>query len=77
MIEIGLKIPKLWTFLCTHTSAGQQRIMVILRRFSIFNKKKTTKAIAMMKLFIISFGPNPRIVAKFQTDRFRTFGENL
>ena len=30
-----------------------------------------------MKLFPISFGPNPRIVAKFQTDRFRTFGENL
>ena len=29
-----------------------------------------------MKVFIISFGPNPRIVAKFQTDRFRTFGEN-
>ena len=29
-----------------------------------------------MKLFIISFGPNPRIVAKFQTDRSRTFGEN-
>ena len=26
--------------------------------------------------FIISFGPNPRIVAKFQTHRFRTFGEN-
>ena len=30
-----------------------------------------------MKVYIISFGPNPRIVAKFQTDRFRTFGENL
>ena len=30
----------------------------------------------MMKLSIISFGPNPRIVAKFQTDRFRTFREN-
>ena len=30
----------------------------------------------MVKLSIISFGPNPRIVAKFQTDRFRTFGEN-
>ena len=29
-----------------------------------------------MKVFIISFGPNPRIVAKFQTDRSRTFGEN-
>ena len=29
-----------------------------------------------MKVFIISFGPNPRIVAKFQTHRFRTFGEN-
>ena len=29
-----------------------------------------------MKVFIISFGPNPRVVAKFQTDRFRTFGEN-
>ena len=23
-----------------------------------------------MKVFIVSFGPNPRIVAKFQTDRF-------
>ena len=30
-----------------------------------------------MKLIIISFGPNTRIVAKFQTDRFRTLGENL
>ena len=30
-----------------------------------------------MKLFIISFGTNPRIMAKFQTDRFGTFGENL
>ena len=29
-----------------------------------------------MKLSIISFGPNSRIAAKFQTDRFRTFGEN-
>jgi len=29
-----------------------------------------------MKLFIISFGPNPRIVANFQTDWFRIFGEN-
>ena len=29
-----------------------------------------------MKLSIISFWPDPRIVAKFQTDRFRTFGEN-
>ena len=29
-----------------------------------------------MKGFIVSFGPNPRIVAKFQTHRFRTFGEN-
>ena len=29
-----------------------------------------------MKLFAISFGTNPRILAKFQTDRFRTFGEN-
>ena len=37
--------------------------------------KKTIKAIAM-KLSIISFGPNSRIVAKFQTDRLRTFGEN-
>ena len=47
----------------------------LLRRFLIFNYK-TTKAIAM-KVFIISFGPNPRILAKLQTDRFRTFGENL
>jgi len=29
-----------------------------------------------MKLSIVSFDTNPRIVAKFQTDRFRTFGEN-
>ena len=29
-----------------------------------------------MKVFIISFGTNPHIVAKFQTDRFRTFEEN-
>ena len=29
-----------------------------------------------MKLFIISFGTNSRIVAKFQTDRLWTFGEN-
>ena len=29
-----------------------------------------------MKVFIVSFGPNPRIVAKFQTHRFRTFGKN-
>ena len=29
-----------------------------------------------MKVFIVSFGPNPRVVAKFQTDRFRSFGEN-
>ena len=29
-----------------------------------------------MKLSIISFGSNSRIVAKFKTDRFRTFGEN-
>ena len=29
-----------------------------------------------MKLSIISFRPNPRIVAKFQTDRLRTFWEN-
>jgi hypothetical protein len=29
-----------------------------------------------MKLSIVSFGPNSRIVAKFRTDRFRTFGEN-
>ena len=29
-----------------------------------------------MKLSIISFGPNPRIVAKFQTDRLRTLLEN-
>ena len=28
-----------------------------------------------MKAIIISFGTNPRIVAKFQTDRFRTFDE--
>ena len=41
----------------------------------LIKKKKTTKAIAM-KLSIISFGSNPRIVAKFQTDRLRTFGEN-
>ena len=30
----------------------------------------------MMKLSIISFGTNPRILAKFQTHRLRTFGEN-
>ena len=29
-----------------------------------------------MKLFSISFGINSRIVAKFQTDRSRTFREN-
>ena len=29
-----------------------------------------------MKVFIISFGTNSRIVAKFQTDRLWTFGEN-
>jgi len=29
-----------------------------------------------MKLSIISFGTNSRIAAKFQTHRFRTFGEN-
>ena len=29
-----------------------------------------------MKVFIISFGTNPRIAAKFRTDRFRTFDEN-
>jgi len=29
-----------------------------------------------MKLSIISFGPNPLILAKFQTERLRTFGEN-
>ena len=29
-----------------------------------------------MKLFIISFGTNSRIVAKFQTDRLWTFREN-
>ena len=29
-----------------------------------------------MKLFNVSFGTNSRIVAKFQTDRFGTFGEN-
>jgi hypothetical protein len=29
-----------------------------------------------MKLSIVSFGLNPRIVAKFKNDRFRTFGEN-
>jgi hypothetical protein len=29
-----------------------------------------------MKLVLISFGTNPRIVAKFQIDRFGTFGEN-
>jgi len=30
-----------------------------------------------MKVFIITFGTNSRIVAKFQTDRFKTFGENV
>jgi hypothetical protein len=30
----------------------------------------------MMKLCIVSFGTNPRIVAKFQTDRFRIFDAN-
>ena len=40
--------------------------------FFIFNLK-TTKAITI-KLSIISFGTNPRIAAKFQTDRFRNFG---
>ena len=29
-----------------------------------------------MKLSIFSFGTNSRVAAKFQTDRFRTFGEN-
>ena len=29
-----------------------------------------------MKFFIISFGTNPRIVAKFLTDRFRNGDEN-
>ena len=29
-----------------------------------------------MKVFIISFMTNPRIVAKFQNDRFRTFDKN-
>jgi len=29
-----------------------------------------------MKFFTVSFGPNSRIVAKFQSDRLRTFGEN-
>ena len=29
-----------------------------------------------MKLSIISFGTNSRIVTKFQTDTFRTFHEN-
>ena len=29
-----------------------------------------------MKVSIFSFGTNPRIVAQFQTDRFRNFDEN-
>ena len=37
--------------------------------------EKTTKAITM-KVFIISFETNPHILAKFQTDRFRTLDEN-
>jgi len=45
------------------------------RGFWFLIKKKTTKAITM-KLSIISFGPYPRIVTKFQTDRLRTFREN-
>ena len=30
----------------------------------------------MMKVFIVSCVTNPRIVAEFQIDRFRTFNEN-
>ena len=29
-----------------------------------------------MKVFVISFGTNPRISTKFQTDRLKTFDEN-
>ena len=29
-----------------------------------------------MKVFIVSFGTNPRIVAKFQTDRLTTYNDN-
>ena len=29
-----------------------------------------------MKVFIVSFGTNPRIVANFQTDRFRTYNDS-
>jgi len=29
-----------------------------------------------MKVFIVSFGTNPRIVAKFQTDRSTTLNDN-
>ena len=57
--------------ICTHSN----RFYTYYGGFLFLIKKKTTKAIAM-KLSIISFGPNPRIVAKFQTHRFRTFGEN-
>ena len=91
MIEIRLKIAKLWTLVWTWSDsrrAIRARCKVLLRAAADFNmgnhyyggfwfiiKKKTTKAIAM-KLSIISFGPNSRIVAKFQTDPFRTFREN-
>jgi hypothetical protein len=40
----------------------------------IFNYK-TTKAI-MVKVFIIFFGTHPRIVNKFQTNRFRNGDKN-
>ena len=29
-----------------------------------------------MKVFIVSYGTNPRIVAKFQTDRLTTLDDN-
>jgi len=44
-------------------------------RYFYFYIKKNTKAITR-KVFIISFETNPRLVVKFQTDRFRTYDEN-
>jgi len=89
LIKIGLKTREfstifyiLYPTLASNVAVEQNGAMLHALQWEIpitaaflFIYLRTTKAITI-KLSIISFGTNPRIAAKFQTDRFRHFGGN-
>ena len=75
--KIGWNVTKL--ICCDHRYTLQALLRVaanfIMGNRYYFYLKNTAKAITI-KVFIIYFGTNSRIVAKFQPDRFRNGDEN-